>query len=560
MSRGLSVHVFKNALVPSSQATQPPPVPKYEPAQTRPPTSSGGLWNRQLSQATRSESDRKQPPLAPSQDRRLVQVPQPGSQPWPVDTKYAKSQSKGFLIHPSAQNDIYIYERSILSTDDTLTSSPSSDSSSDSDLFPDNTMAMARLEISSTRASSSTETLESTLYVAGANLTSQARGAITGGGGAVPSLPRPPLAITAPPSLSRSTSTRPTDNVLPARPVIPLARAEGYRTRTTSISHAPHPVQFSNVANNLSESDSDTLFSDGEADNMVVDMMGASHSWAMAANIAAYSGRSATPFRSDQRVPSSGMRTRRESIEGPARAPPLPQYRDEGRMEDPSHPRAPPGLYGAVATPPDAQHAGPSQSPPRGAAVSSSPSGPSAVNTSPGGAALRAQQQHQTQVGIPTSGSPPQAARTSSARAPETPTRSEMVASVPSASPPSSSPQRRNSQPSPTQSAPALAEGVVVISAAKRSVRWTEDLVCPSPVPPELRRKGWFNRRGDQLWTNDGHFKSPEPGQEFPPDLAYYPEPNTGWMNEEGLRIDMQHRRIEKRPLRSALKQSRNTV
>lgn len=30
----------------------------------------------------------------------------------------------------------------------------------------------------------------------------------------------------------------------------------------------------------------------------------------------------------------------------------------------------------------------------------------------------------------------------------------------------------------------------------KRSVRWTEDLVCPSPVPPSQRRKGWFNRRG----------------------------------------------------------------
>ena len=29
-----------------------------------------------------------------------------------------------------------------------------------------------------------------------------------------------------------------------------------------------------------------------------------------------------------------------------------------------------------------------------------------------------------------------------------------------------------------------------------RSVRWTENLVCPSPVPASQRRKGWFNRRG----------------------------------------------------------------
>ena len=29
-----------------------------------------------------------------------------------------------------------------------------------------------------------------------------------------------------------------------------------------------------------------------------------------------------------------------------------------------------------------------------------------------------------------------------------------------------------------------------------RSVRWTENLICPSPVPASQRRKGWFNRRG----------------------------------------------------------------
>ena len=32
------------------------------------------------------------------------------------------------------------------------------------------------------------------------------------------------------------------------------------------------------------------------------------------------------------------------------------------------------------------------------------------------------------------------------------------------------------------------------------------------------------------------------PGQEYPQDLANYPDYGEGWMNEEGMRIDMQHR------------------
>ncbi|KAF8191242.1 hypothetical protein BJ912DRAFT_964649 [Pholiota molesta] len=78
-----------------------------------------------------------------------------------------------------------------------------------------------------------------------------------------------------------------------------------------------------------------------------------------------------------------------------------------------------------------------------------------------------------------------------------------------------------------------------------RSVRWNDNLVCPSPIPSSQRRKGWFNRRGDQLWTNDGAYKE-------------YPEPGEGWMNEECVRIDLSHRLIPKPPLRSALKQTKN--
>ncbi|KAJ7689935.1 hypothetical protein B0H17DRAFT_877193, partial [Mycena rosella] len=92
-------------------------------------------------------------------------------------------------------------------------------------------------------------------------------------------------------------------------------------------------------------------------------------------------------------------------------------------------------------------------------------------------------------------------------------------------------------------------------AAAPRNVRWNENLVCPSPIFASQRRKGWFNRRGDQLWTNDGAYRPVPVGQEFPPDLRDYPAYGNGWMNEEGVRIDMGHRLIPKAPLRSALKQ-----
>ena len=107
-----------------------------------------------------------------------------------------------------------------------------------------------------------------------------------------------------------------------------------------------------------------------------------------------------------------------------------------------------------------------------------------------------------------------------------------------------------------------------------RSVRWTENLICPSPVPASQRRKGWFNRRGycfficieksilinlssDQLWTNDGVYKPSSAGEEYPPEFDDYPEHGDGWMNEENTRIDMSHRLIPKPPLRSALKQTK---
>ncbi|KAJ7312248.1 hypothetical protein DFH08DRAFT_791475 [Mycena albidolilacea] len=116
-------------------------------------------------------------------------------------------------------------------------------------------------------------------------------------------------------------------------------------------------------------------------------------------------------------------------------------------------------------------------------------------------------------------------------------------------------PQRRRSDGFQSV-APARAPTPVQGAPGSRNVRWNETLVCPSPIFASQRRKGWFNRRGDQLWTNDGAYKAAPPGQEFPPDLRDYPSYGSGWMNEEGVRIDMGHRLIPKTPLRSALKQT----
>ncbi|KAH0834714.1 hypothetical protein J3R83DRAFT_10262 [Lanmaoa asiatica] len=89
-----------------------------------------------------------------------------------------------------------------------------------------------------------------------------------------------------------------------------------------------------------------------------------------------------------------------------------------------------------------------------------------------------------------------------------------------------------------------------------RSVRWCEELVCPSPILPSQRRKGWFNRRGDQLWRNDGSYKPPAPGEDYPEDLDDYPEPSEGWQNEDGVRIDLNRRLIPKAAPRSVLKRT----
>jgi hypothetical protein len=58
-------------------------------------------------------------------------------------------------------------------------------------------------------------------------------------------------------------------------------------------------------------------------------------------------------------------------------------------------------------------------------------------------------------------------------------------------------PQRRRSDGfqsvvPPRPQTPAQGQG----TTTPRNVRWNENLVCPSPIFPNQRRKGWFNRRG----------------------------------------------------------------
>lgn len=60
----------------------------------------------------------------------------------------------------------------------------------------------------------------------------------------------------------------------------------------------------------------------------------------------------------------------------------------------------------------------------------------------------------------------------------------------------------------------------------------------------------------DQLWRNDGSYKPPAAGVDYPEDLDDYPEPSEGWQNEDGVRIDLNRRLIPKAPPRSVLKRT----
>lgn len=138
MPRGLAVHVFKNpppstALAPSYYST-----PK---GQSDPDWSNDNArphFERKLSSSPTDPLRTSQPAVY-------------------VDPKRTKS-SRGHAPYLYSSFDSYIYGSTFPAAPDALTASPSS-SSSDSDIFSESAIS-ASIEISSTRASSSTETLE----------------------------------------------------------------------------------------------------------------------------------------------------------------------------------------------------------------------------------------------------------------------------------------------------------------------------------------------------------------------------------------------------------------
>lgn len=567
--RGFSVHVFKNAAMPAHPPQPPmPPVavapPKFETIPARP--STGGQWNRQPAyhpshnDATETQT-RKQPPVAApapppsSQEHRLVHIPAANrdhtvNHARPLE-KYSKS-SKSYGIYPSLTSDIYIYERSIssVSLDDDLASSPYSDdssNSSDSDLLYSNTAtnALAHLDTSSTRASSSTETLESTLtprLLPNAPSSRQPPPPLTR-----PAPPRPPSALPA-----QENSAPPS-----ARSAVPhsFTRApEGHLQRTISISHAAAvpPIQLASAPLDVaSDSDSKTVISDTHANDMVVDMLGAQWLPLQAYSSSAYTTPPRSRRDSDARVPSS-MHRREPSAQLPVPVSRDPrdvpvsrptQYQRRTDSDEVVHPRAPPGLVGnatVVATAADGSGG-------RGMRDVQNASSSSANNISPASRSLTSapplartptsrppppqpsgpQARHAdmgSSLHIPPPSYPPAPSATANAYSSSSPPRRDARAPSPQHSPTNSSPtnvsftsgaaaqnMNASSQSSPITTTSVNANTnaisnavggagagalVVAAAAAKRSVRWTENLVCPSPVPVENRRKGWFNRRG----------------------------------------------------------------
>ena len=129
---------------------------------------------------------------------------------------------------------------------------------------------------------------------------------------------------------------------------------------------------------------------------------------------------------------------------------------------------------------------------------------------------------------------------------------------------PATSPfDRPHNTPSPTgslSSTGSFSSRSVSSSLSGRSVHWDDErLVSDTPLSHTPPPRGFWNRRGDRLWSNNGMYKTARPGCEYPPQLAHYPDYGEGWMNEEGICIDMNHRRVVKfckPPPKSALKKT----
>ncbi|GBE89243.1 hypothetical protein SCP_1502510 [Sparassis crispa] len=503
--RGFSVHVFKNPATASSH-TYTPAGGKPNPVHGRPVVRS-----KPPAYPPRPDNERKNSLIHPSP-------------PADYDAAFVLNRSKprkNYGIYPSAtDNNTYIYERSVSSASDILASSHSSSSSDSDDSISGSAVST---EVSSTRASSSTETLETTAL--------SVRAHVSNAVGAAPSAP-----LRATPSSGSAGATPDNNGTIPR---VPLIVSEETSPRFAALPPTfAVPIHLATVET-VSDSDSDTVI-----DDPIVDITRPRR---------ANAGGRDEGRRDFSVVPSAAALSARRDTDGHSSSQQVSRSRDSPetqqvttstalapaakcRYEDSSSLRAPPGL--AVTTAYD----GGDQLRRVAAGSSSHPTSNSSDVRPP-----------QRPPAIPL----PVANRTGgiSESAPAVLTRIG-----------EGTPHNNRDSPSRTVERDARAESTIPLARAtsafeggfgttsRRCVRWTENLVCPSPVPPSERRKGWFNRRGDQLWTNDGRYKSVEAGKDYPPDLVGYPEPNSGWMNENGVRIDMQHHLIPKPPLRSALK------
>ncbi|CCL98047.1 uncharacterized protein FIBRA_00041 [Fibroporia radiculosa] len=517
MSRGFSVHFLKST--PSSTH----PYSSSRKSDSPQDRSNGSTWTKQSGYSSRPEFERKPSTTSTSAYR----ITEPVVYELPLEPKRSKTP-KSYGIYPSASNDTYIYERSLSSASDALASSSSS-SSSDADLQAEGVVP-APIDVSSTRASSSTETLETTALRV-AYPTPQSR----------PVLPR---------STSSSEWARITPDGSRVYPPGLPSRSENASLRAgvpTSMALLPRP---STVRPIYDDDDDDTLAED-EIDRPPPMTRRSSSSGARDESLrdARPTGFAGPTVRySDERSGAQQVRARKNSDDYRY---PLPlqygtpsQYRPDNALNS----RAPSGTSPPTSKMVDGRGPLGASGPPNFASSSTLPDGRRVVQAVP----LTRTISGSRPVDIPSS-TMGALARTGATKPKRSPPQSptEPLTRTPSSRADTGGPlTRSNSTTSPE----------MLMVSTRRCVRWTEDLMCPCPVPRSERRRGWFNRRGDQLWTNDGKYKQPEPGTEYPGDLIGYPEPMTGWMNEEGVRIDMEHRLIPKPPIRSALKRPKGAL
>lgn len=237
------MHVFKN---PNPLSHTPSSKPADNHSRTPP---SNVAWPISTTPSSRSDSQRKHSLSVPQDTRGTL-----STHATPFDPKRSKSRPYG--IYPSAIADTYIYERSMSSASDILASADSSSSSDESDLTE--SVVSLNIEISSTRASSSTETLDSTL---------------------APSPPQTPRRIEAtPPRPSTSSAIPPTP--VPATELVRIRSQSPTSGRlNTQTSHSPPSnLRRRPTVETVSDDDSETVVSEEgrEIDRLPGDASGGS--------------------------------------------------------------------------------------------------------------------------------------------------------------------------------------------------------------------------------------------------------------------------------------------